>query len=64
MANPKKLKKLIRKNVHINYKHIYEDEFYHNILSLLALSEKDFEKAQAELKKAMSMREISTITTP
>lgn len=53
MANPKKLKKLIRKNVHINYKHIYEDEFYHNILSLLALSEKDFERAQAELKKAM-----------
>ena len=53
MANAKKLKRLIRKNVHIDYKHIFEEEFYHNSLSLLALAEKDFGTALSELRKAM-----------
>ena len=53
MFNAKKLKKLISKNVHINYKHIHEEEFYHNVMSLIALSEKDYEKALSELKLAM-----------
>lgn len=53
MANPKKLKKLITKNVQINYKHIHEEEFYHNVLSLIAISEKDYETALQELKLAM-----------
>ncbi len=52
LANAKKLRRLIRKNVHINYKHIYEEEFYHNSLSLLAMAEKDYEKALVELKTA------------
>lgn len=53
MANTKKLKKLIHKNVQINYKHIHEEEFYHNVLSLIALSERDYETALNELKLAM-----------
>lgn len=53
MSNTKKLKKLIHKNVQINYKHIHEEEFYHNVLSLIALSEQDFETALSELKLAM-----------
>lgn len=53
MANPKKLKKLITKNVQINYKHIHEEEFHHNVLSLIAISEKDYETALHELKSAM-----------
>jgi len=52
-ANLKRLDHLIRKNVHINYKHINEEEFYHNILSLTAMSAGDFNTAQAELKQAM-----------
>ncbi|MDD2228325.1 MAG: ATP-binding protein [Candidatus Cloacimonetes bacterium] len=53
MFNSKKLKNLIKKNVHINYKHIHEEEFYHNVMSLIALSEKDYETALSELKLAM-----------
>ncbi|MDY0152475.1 MAG: protein kinase, partial [Candidatus Cloacimonas sp.] len=53
MANPKKLKKLISKNVQINYQHIHEEEFYHNVMSLIAISEKDYETALKELKLAM-----------
>jgi len=52
-ANLKKLRRLIRKNVQINYKHIHEEEFYHNILSLIALSAGDYETAMAELRLAM-----------
>jgi len=52
MSNPKKLRKLIRKNVQINYKHILEEEFYHNVLSLLAITEKDYATALNELKMA------------
>ncbi len=53
IANVKKLRRLIRKNVQINYQQIHEEEFYHNILSLLAQREKDYETALAELKLAM-----------
>ncbi|MDP3113350.1 MAG: protein kinase [Candidatus Cloacimonadaceae bacterium] len=53
MSNPQKLRRLVRKNVHINYSHIHEEEFYHNVLSLLAYSEKDYETALSELKLAM-----------
>jgi len=53
MANPKKLKRLVTKNVQINYKHIHEEEFYHNILSLIAILEKDYETALNELRLAM-----------
>ncbi len=53
MFHTKKLKKLITKNVQINYKHLHEEEFYHNVLSLIALSEKDYETALNELKQAM-----------
>lgn len=52
-ANLKKLRRLIRKNVQINYKHIHEEEFYHNILSLIALSAGDHVTALAELRQAM-----------
>ncbi len=53
MANPKKLKRLITKNIQINYKHIHEEEFYHNVLSLIAISEKDYETALNELRLAL-----------
>jgi serine/threonine protein kinase/signal transduction histidine kinase len=53
IANVKKLRRLIRKNVQINYQQIHEEEFYHNILSLLAQRGKDYETALAELKLAM-----------
>lgn len=53
IGNVKQLRRMIRKNVQINYQTIHEEEFYHNILSLLALREKDFETALAELKQAM-----------
>jgi len=53
MGNTKKLKRLISKNVHINYAHIHEEEFYHNVLSLIALSENDFDTALTELKLAI-----------
>ncbi|MDD4309389.1 MAG: ATP-binding protein [Candidatus Cloacimonetes bacterium] len=53
MSNAKKLKKMITKNVQINYKHIHEEEFHHNVLSLIALSESDYDTALQELKLAM-----------
>nr|MBP7310166.1 GAF domain-containing sensor histidine kinase [Candidatus Cloacimonadota bacterium] len=53
MGNTKKLKKLLTKNIHINYKHIREEEFYHNVQSLIALAEHDYETALAELKLAI-----------
>ena len=53
MGNAKKLRRLITKNVQINYQHIHEQEFYHNVLSLLAITERDYETALKELKQAM-----------
>ncbi|MBW6514681.1 MAG: protein kinase, partial [Candidatus Syntrophosphaera sp.] len=53
MHNPKKLRRLIRKNAQIDFALSHEQEFYHNVLSLLAISEKDFETALKELKLAM-----------
>lgn len=53
MGNAKKLRRLVSKNVQINYKHIHEEEFYHNVLSLIAISEKDYETALTELRLAM-----------
>ncbi|MCB5284907.1 MAG: protein kinase [Candidatus Cloacimonetes bacterium] len=53
MSNPKKLRRLIRKNAHIDYIQIQEQEFYHNILSLLAMMEQDFATALNELKLAL-----------
>jgi len=53
MGNARKLRKLIRKNVHINYKHLHEEEFYHNSQSLLAMLDKDFVSALDHLKQAM-----------
>lgn len=52
-ANVKKLRRLIRKNVHINYKHVHEEEFYHNVQSMIALSVKDYGLALSELHQAM-----------
>ena len=52
MSNPKKLRKLIRRNVQINYKHLLEEEFYHNVLGLLAITEKDYTVALEELQLA------------
>ncbi len=53
MGNTKKLRKLVRKNVHINYKHLHEEEFYHNAQSLLAMLDRDYESALDHLKQAM-----------
>lgn len=53
MLSPKKLRKLLSNNAHINYKHIREEEFYHNVQSLIALAENDFETAHIELKQAL-----------
>lgn len=53
MMSPKKLRKLISNNAHINYKHLHEEEFHHNVLSLIALAENDYEKAHSELKLAL-----------
>ncbi len=53
MANPKKLRHLIRKNAHIDYVQIQEQEFYHNVLSLLATLENDHATALNELKLAL-----------
>jgi len=52
-GNAKKLRRLLTKNVHINYKHIHEEEFYHNALALTAMVEKDYERALNELKIAL-----------
>ena len=53
MQNPKKLRKLISRNAHINYKHLHEEEFHHNVLSMIALAENDYDQAQNELKLAI-----------
>lgn len=53
MSYPKKLRRLIQKNAHIDYAQINEQEFFHNVQSLLAISEKNYEKALQELKSAM-----------
>lgn len=53
MSNPKKLRRLISKNAHIDYAQIQEQEFYHNVLSLLAMMEKDYSTALNELKLAL-----------
>ncbi|MDD4224591.1 MAG: protein kinase [Candidatus Cloacimonetes bacterium] len=53
MSNPKKLRRLIRKNAHIDFIQIQEQEFFHNILSLLAMQEKDHATALNELKLAL-----------
>ncbi|HNQ42851.1 MAG TPA: tetratricopeptide repeat-containing sensor histidine kinase, partial [Candidatus Cloacimonadota bacterium] len=53
MMSSKKLRKLLTKNVDINYKHIHEEEFYHNVLSLAAISDRDYGNALNELKQAL-----------
>ncbi len=53
MANPRKLRRLISKNAQIDYQAIQEQEFYHNVLSLLAISEQNYETALKELYQAM-----------
>lgn len=50
---PKKIAKLLRKNVHINFHEIHEDEFYHNTLSLMAILNNDFTQAREHLKTAV-----------
>jgi signal transduction histidine kinase/tetratricopeptide (TPR) repeat protein len=53
MMSPKKLRKLISSNAHINFKHLHEEEFHHNVLSLIALSENNYDLAHKELKLAL-----------
>jgi signal transduction histidine kinase/tetratricopeptide (TPR) repeat protein len=53
MMSTKKLRKLLSSNVHINFKHIHEEEFHHNVLSLISMAEHDYEKALSELKLAI-----------
>lgn len=53
MMSTKKLRKLLSSNVQIDFKHLHEEEFHHNVLSLIAMSEHDYEKALAELKLAI-----------
>ncbi|MCB5262347.1 MAG: ATP-binding protein [Candidatus Cloacimonetes bacterium] len=53
MKSPKKLRKLLSSNVQIDFKHLHEEEFHHNVLSLIAMAEDDFEKALSELKLAL-----------
>jgi signal transduction histidine kinase/serine/threonine protein kinase len=53
IQSSKKLRRLLSSNVQINYKHLHEEEFHHNVLSLIAMMEKDYEKALAELKLAL-----------
>jgi tetratricopeptide (TPR) repeat protein len=64
MMSTKKLRRLISSNVQINFKHIHEEEFHHNVLSLIAMAEHDFEKALAELKLALRHGGRSIIYTP
>ena len=51
--NPKKLSNLILGNTQIDYVQIHEQEFYHNALSLLAMSEGDHDTALKQLKLAL-----------
>lgn len=53
MRSPKKLRKLLSSNVQINFKHLHEEEFLHNVLSLIAMVEFDYDKALKELKLAL-----------
>lgn len=53
MRSPRKLRKILSSNVQINFKHLREEEFYHNVLSLIAMIELDYERALAELKLAL-----------
>lgn len=53
LFNHNKLKKLISKNPQINYSHLHEEEFYHNVLSLIAILNNDHETALNELKQAL-----------
>ncbi len=53
LGNEKKMSKLIKKNAHLNYFQIHEEEFYYNSLSLMALLSKDYELALSNLKDAL-----------
>jgi signal transduction histidine kinase/tetratricopeptide (TPR) repeat protein/KaiC/GvpD/RAD55 family RecA-like ATPase len=53
MRSPKKIRKLLSSNVQINFKHLHEEEFHHNVLSLIAMVELDYERALSELKLAL-----------
>lgn len=53
LGNVKKISKLLRKNAHINYHHLHEDEFFYNTQSLVALLNKDYPMALEHLKNAM-----------
>ena len=53
MRSPRKLRKILNSNVQINFKHLREEEFHHNVLSLIAMVELDYERALAELKLAL-----------
>lgn len=53
MGHTKKLKRLLTKNIHINYRHLHEEEFYHNVQSLIAMWDHDYEAALRELKLAI-----------
>ncbi len=53
MKSSKKLKKLLGSNVQLNFKHLREEEFHHNVLSLISMVELDYEKALRELKLAL-----------
>jgi len=53
ISNPAKLKRLLTKNPHVNYSHLHEEEFYHNILSLIQCQAGNYEEALEELKLAL-----------
>lgn len=53
MKSPKKLRKLLSSNIQINFKHLHEEEFHHNVLSMIAMAELDYERALGELKLAL-----------
>jgi signal transduction histidine kinase/tetratricopeptide (TPR) repeat protein len=52
MSNARKLRNLIRKNTHLDFQQANELEFYHNILSMAAIAEKDYTTALNELRLA------------
>lgn len=52
LGQVKKLSKLLRKNAQIDYHAINEEEFYYNILSMLAILNQNFEYALECLQKA------------
>ncbi len=49
---PKQISKMLRKNVHINYHDIHEDDFYYNTLSMVSILNRDYIQAQEHLKNA------------